>query len=86
MIHGIKLPDIHHIVLILQHGSLVPVHIQIVGSREYCNESREPSGLTLTIHLVPTQKMAVNDIHDKKLNQFTHMHAPIQQSVTIICV
>lgn len=74
MIHGIKLPDIHDVVLVLQHGSLVPVHIQIVGGREYCNESREPSGLALTIHLVPKRKMAVNDIHGKKLPQFTRMH------------
>ena len=49
---AVELADVHHIVLVLEHGSLVIVHIEIVGSREDGDERREPRGLAFSVHSV----------------------------------
>ena len=49
---AVELTDVHHIVLVLEHGSLVVVHIEIVGSREDGDERREPGGLAFSVHSV----------------------------------
>ena len=34
MFYCVELADIHHIVLVFQHGSFVPVHVKVIGGRE----------------------------------------------------
>ena len=31
---AVELSDIHDVILVFEHGSLVVVHVQIIGSRE----------------------------------------------------
>ena len=49
---AVELTDVHHIVLVLEHGSLVVVHIEIVGSREDGDERREACCLAFPVHSV----------------------------------
>jgi hypothetical protein len=49
--HAVELPDVHHVVLVAQDGSLVVVGIKIVGGREEGDHAREALG-TLAVHLV----------------------------------
>jgi hypothetical protein len=48
-----ELPDIHDVVLILQHRSLVIIHIQIVRRAEDCHHTWETGSPSLAVHAVP---------------------------------
>jgi hypothetical protein len=47
-----KLPDVHDVVLILQHSSLVVIHIQIIWCAEDGHHARETGGPSLPVHAV----------------------------------
>lgn len=47
-----KLPDVHDVVLVLQNGSLVVVHIEIIGRTEDGHDARETSRPSLPVHAV----------------------------------
>ena len=46
------LSDIHHVVLVLEHGGLVVVDVQVVGGREDGDQRGETRSLTLSVHSV----------------------------------
>jgi hypothetical protein len=52
MVYCIELPNVHHIVLILQDGRFVPVHIKVVWCRKNRNERGKESNSILLVHLV----------------------------------
>ncbi len=45
-----KLPNVHHVVLVLQHGRLVVVDIQVIGRAEDGHDARKPRCSRLAIH------------------------------------
>jgi hypothetical protein len=47
-----KLPDVHNIVLVLQNGCLVVVHIQVVRSAEDSHDTWKTSRPSLPVHAV----------------------------------
>ena len=49
---AVELPDVHDVVLILEHGSLVVVDIEIVGGTEDGHDGGESSRLCLAVHSV----------------------------------
>ncbi|KAI8035088.1 hypothetical protein M5D96_012181 [Drosophila gunungcola] len=49
---AVELPDVHHVVLVLQHRRLVVVHVEIVGRREDGDQRGEAGGLALAVHAV----------------------------------
>ena len=48
----VKLTDIHHVVLVFQNGSLVIVHVEIVGSGEDGDQTWKARALALLVHTV----------------------------------
>jgi len=56
MWRAVELPDVHYIALILQHGRLVVVDVQIVRSTEDSHDGWETGRLRLPIHPIPTHK------------------------------
>lgn len=57
------MPNVHDIILVLQHCCLVIVHIQIVRRRKDCHDTWEPGRLGLSVHPVPSvlRLMCTND-------------------------
>lgn len=50
---AVELPDVHHVILVLQHGRLIVVHIKVVGGAKdghHAGESRRPG---LPVHAIP---------------------------------
>ena len=52
----VELSDVHDIVFVLQHSSLVVVHIQIIGRRKNGNQWGETCRLTFSVHAIPGKK------------------------------
>ena len=50
---AVELPNIHHIILVLEYSGLVIVHIQIIGSAKNCYQRRKAGCLTFSIHSIP---------------------------------
>lgn len=53
MRRAVELSDVHHILLVLENGSLVVVDIKIVGCTEDSHDGWETGRLGLAIHAVP---------------------------------
>lgn len=50
---AVELPDIHHVVLVLQNRGLVVVHIEVVWSAKDGHHTRESCCSSLPVHAVP---------------------------------
>ena len=50
---AVELANVHHVVLVLQHGSLVVVDIQIIRGTENCHNTWETGRPSLSVHAVP---------------------------------
>ena len=53
--HVVELPDAEHVRLVLDHGRLVVVHVQVVWRGEERHDAREPRLAALAIHPVPAR-------------------------------
>lgn len=49
-----KLPDVHHVVLVLEHSGFVVIYVQIVWSTEDRHDAGKPSRPCLSIHAIPS--------------------------------
>jgi hypothetical protein len=54
--HIVELSDAEHVRLVLDHCSLVIVHVQVVWCREEGHDAREPRLAALAIHPVPARR------------------------------
>ena len=48
----VKLANVHHIVLIFQNGRFVVVHVEIVRSGEYRDQTGKTGALTFLVHAI----------------------------------
>ena len=53
---AVELPNIHHIILVLEYSGLVIVHVQIIRSAENRYQRRKAGCLTFSIHPIPDGK------------------------------
>lgn len=58
-----ELPNVHNIILVLQHGRLVVVNVQVIWSTEDGHDTREASSSCLAVHSVASvlRFMGTND-------------------------
>ena len=68
---AVELADVHHVVLVLEDGSLVVVHVQVVGRREYGDQRREARVLRLLVHAVAACARITHIIHYDSCDEMT---------------
>ena len=52
MWRAVKLPDIHHVALVLKHRRFVVVHVEVVGCGEDGHDGGEARGFGFAVHSV----------------------------------
>ena len=59
----VELPDVHHVVLVLQNGGFVVVHVEIIGCTEDGHDTWEACRPSLSVHPVASvlSLMSAND-------------------------
>lgn len=56
MRRAVELADVHHVVLVLEDGCLIVVHVEVVGRREDGDQRREARVLRLLVHAIAARQ------------------------------
>jgi SepF-like predicted cell division protein (DUF552 family) len=54
---AVELADVHDVVLVLEHGGLVVVNVEVVGRREDRHDGGETGRLRLAVHAVTAKRV-----------------------------
>lgn len=67
---AVELSNVHYVVLILEHRSLIVIHVEIIGRAENGHDAREACGPGLAIHAIASVLSFVGSDDGKQIVLF----------------